>query len=191
MGNMIEYLQTNDKLTIVIPSPVKPIVKYGLAFQGILFLGLSIAFAGVIVYSLNDMGFMAILFASFSVLGVYSGFRYLSRAFHRELIEVTNDKLTVTDKYLFRSYVSVFKISDIQTLNVAGRNNFTSHPLEGKSLDYTGFGVSEKELQYIVEDGVIEIADKNKTKRVGKNLPSWDAEEITKKIKEFTAISMQ
>jgi hypothetical protein len=182
----IKYLETEDKLTIVILPIMKPITKTGIAFMGILAIGLSITFTIVILYSLFDMGFMALVFGSFAAFGFYVGMKYLERAFNKEIIEITKDSITIIDKYLLKKEVKTFMVTEILNLDFVGRNNFTPHPLTGNSVDYTGFGVSEKELQYVIEDGAIEISSKQETKRFGKNIPSWDTEVIMTRVKKFT-----
>lgn len=186
MKESIQYLETEGKLTIVILPLMKPIVKTGLAFIGILVIGLSITFATVILYSLVDMGIMALVFGSFAGFGFYLGSKYLGRAFSKEIIEITTDRITIIDKYLFKKEVKTFSIEEILNIDFVGRNNFTAHPLAGQTVDYTGFGTSEKELQFIIEDGAIEISNQQETKRFGKNIPSWDAEILMARLKKFT-----
>jgi hypothetical protein len=186
MKESIKYLEAEDKLTIVILPLMKPIVKTGLVFIGLLATGLSLTFAVVILYSLVDMGFMALVFGSFSGFGFYLGIKYLDRAFHKETIEITKDSVTIIDKYLFKKEEKTFSTADILNIDFVGRNNFTDHPLAEKTGDYIGFGASEKELQFIIEDGAIEISNQQETKRFGKNIPSWDAETLLTRVKKFT-----
>lgn len=51
---------------------------------------------------------------------------------------------------------------------------------------YAGWGVSEKEVQYVIDDGTIELFYNGATRRFGKNIASWDAEEIISRIERFT-----
>jgi hypothetical protein len=185
MKERIQYSEDNDKLTILILPLMKPIVRTGLAFIGLLVIGLSIIFAGVVLYSLVDMGFMALVFGSFAAFGFYLGIMYVNRAFNKEIVEVTRDSITITDKYLWNKKANTFAIEEIVGLDFVGLNKFTAHPLAGNSIDYTGFGVSETELQFIIEDGAIEIASKQEKRRFGKNVPSWDAEIIVARLMKF------
>jgi hypothetical protein len=186
MSENIQYIETDDKLTIVIFPLMKPIVKTGLAFIGILVIGLSIVFAGVILYSLIDMGIMALVFGVFSAFGFYLGTKYVGRAFNKEIIEITNDRITITDKYLWNKKAKILLLDEILDINYVGRNKFTPHPLTGTSADYTGFGVSEIEVQYIIEDGTMEIIGKQEKHRFGKNVPSWDADVMVTRMVRFT-----
>ena len=186
MTESIKYLETEGKLTIVISPLMKGIIKFGLVFQGVLVIGFSITFTVITLYSLIDMGFWALMFGSFVVFGFYLGIKYLDRAFHKEIIEITKDSVTIIDKYLFKKEVKTFSTTDILNIDFVGRNNFTEHPLTGKTGDYFGFGTSEKELQFVIEDGAIEISSQLETKRFGKNIPSWDAETLMTRVKKFT-----
>jgi hypothetical protein len=101
-------------------------------------------------------------------------YRVCRQAFNKEIIEITKDRITVIDKSLLKKKVKIFIVKEISDFDYVGRNKFTPHPLAGNSVDYTGFGVSEKELQYLIEDGTIEITSKQEKIRFGKNIPSWD-----------------
>ena len=185
MKERIQYFEGKDKLTILILPLMKPIVRTGLAFIGLIVCGLSIVFAGVVLNSLVDMGFMALVFGSFAIFGFYLGTKYINRAFNKEMVEITRGSITITDKYLWNKKANTFAIHEIVGLDFVGRNKFTPHPLAGNSIDYTGFGVSETELQFIIEDGSIEIASKHEKRRFGKNVPSWDEEIIVERLTKF------
>jgi hypothetical protein len=186
MKESIQYLETEDKLTIVILPLMKPIVKTGLAFIGLLAIVLSITFGVVILYSLMWMGFMALVLGSFAAFGFYLGTKYIGRAFNKEIIEITRDRITIINKSLLKKEAKTFSVKEISDLDFVGRNTFTPHPLTGNSVDYTGFGIPEKELQYLIEDGAIEITSKKEKIRFGKNIPSWDAEVVVTRVMKFT-----
>jgi len=52
------------------------------------------------------------------------------------------------------------------------------------SLDYLGFGIAEKEVQYFIESGNLSFFYNGSTFRFGKNVSIEDGEKIIEKIIE-------
>jgi hypothetical protein len=190
---MKETIQCNEsevKLTIEILPSMKTIVRFGLIFKGILIIVSSIFIITAILTTISDMTVASLVLIGMCVLYFIAGRKYLNRVFYKEIIEVNRDKLTIIDKYLTSSATISFPLREISSIGFVGQHNYTRHPLESNTMDITGFGVAEKEVQYVIEDGTIEIYCNGITRRFGKNIASWDAEEIVNKIKKFAGNSL-
>jgi hypothetical protein len=53
-------------------------------------------------------------------------------------------------------------------------------------VDFTGLGTSERELQYLIDDGTIEITTETENLRFGKNMTSWETEEVIEQLEAIT-----
>ena len=186
MKETLKFSSTKEKLTIEINPSMKPIVKLGLAFQGLLITAFSIGFVLFILYQVSEIGIATFAFMGFGIVYFIVGRKYLRRVFCKEIIEITTHEITIIDKYLTTKATRSFLISEISNISFAGQHSYTRHPLAGESTDYTGFGVSEQGIQYLIADGTIEIFCNGGTRRFGKNIASWDAEEIVSRIEKFT-----
>ena len=187
MAKEIKYYKTKDKLIITILPIMKPIIVFGIIFQGIIVIGLSAFFIIIILQSLNQSGFWSIAPISIivSVLYFFVGRAYLNRVFYKQTIEVSKDVFKIIDQYIIYSKDKEYSVNKIEHLHYVGREKFTPHPLANKTLDPTGLSVTENEVQYLIEDGTIEFTYDGSQVRFGKNIPSWDAEEVIDKIEKF------
>src|SRR5262245_15114308 len=157
MEENIRYETDGQTLKIVIPANQKAIVKFGFGLQGIMLLSGGVA---LLVVGLNAIGdsvvsvlVLLLLFVCYYLLAR----SFLRKIFSVEIIEVTKKELTITESFLLSRKTRTYPISDIAHFTFAGKQDFTPHPLEIKSVDATGWGVSETEIQTLIEDGSIQF----------------------------------
>lgn len=106
----------------------------------------------------------------------------LNKLYHKEMILVRNKDITLIDKFFFNSKRRTFDKKKIQNLKYVGRQDFTDHPLDTQGFDHLGFGASEKEIHFFIDEGNIAFLYDGKMVRFGRNV--WDEEgaEIINKI---------
>ncbi|MNE44313.1 hypothetical protein D3C80_1385330 [compost metagenome] len=66
-----------------------------------------------------------------------------------------------------------------------GTIEYTEHPLQNNIVDITGLATTEKELQFLIDEGTMEIVTASEKFRFGKNIPSWEAERIINLVNVF------
>ena len=187
----MQIKESKDKLTIELTPPKSPIARAILIFQVIIFFGLSTYFLIRILSNVRDNLGIAILFFIVVFIGAFLlGKKFFRAASHTEILEITTKQLVLIDKYIFSTEIATFSIPKISHLEFVGEEQFTKHPLEGDSLDYTGLGVRERAIQSFIADGTIEILYNGRARRFGKNIPSWESEEIITRIKKFTGSNL-
>lgn len=186
MEENLKFTETNTQLKIEIIPVIKPIEKIVFILKTVFYAGIGIGFMAVLIFQMKDLGFM--LIGLFAVVAVYFlvGRTYFNNTFYKEIIEVTKDDIKVIDQYLFAKKIRVFPIAEIAHIGFIGQRQYTRHPLDGDNMDFNGFATMEREMQYLIKDGTIEIFYNGAGRRFGKNLPSWDAEEVIKRIAAFT-----
>lgn len=141
MTKPILYTETTDKLTIQIFPSMKPIVKFGLALQGISIIAFSIGYTIFILSMIQSFGIASLAMIVGAIIYYIIGRMYIRRVFYQEVIEVTKEELTVMDKYPGSTVMKQYPLPEIFDLGFAGQRPFTEHPLTGKSTDYLGWGV--------------------------------------------------
>ena len=109
----------------------------------------------------------------------------IRRITHQEIITVDATSLSLTDKHLFGKKKRSFKLEHIGQISTAGVENFTPHPLEGNYADI-GFRGREGMVRYLITDGNIVMSYGKRSIQFGKNVPSWDVEEIIEAIERYT-----
>ncbi|MCE3259503.1 MAG: hypothetical protein K0S12_1144 [Bacteroidetes bacterium] len=173
---------------IEIKPSVSQVIKAGLAFQGFLILLLGLAGLGFTVYLLMEMPPVGIFTFLATILYLVLAKRYLGKVFYKEFILVSRDRIVIIHKTWWEEKKHEFDIKDVLFFSFAGYFEYTKHPLDNKIVDFTGLGVGERELQFIIDEGTLEIETAEKVIRFGKEVPSWDAEEIIKEAETHAGV---
>jgi hypothetical protein len=129
--------------------------------------------------------FLLIMETIFLIIVILASRTYFASIFMSEHIIVDCHKLSYKKTVLFFTKTIVFPIDKPISIKHIGRQKFTKHPLDSGTIDYTGLGTAERELQYLIKDGTMELTG-GKTKLIfGREISTWDAEVIISKIHKF------
>ncbi len=181
----LKFTETDSRLTIEIIPLIKPIEKIVFIFKTLFYVGIALGCLALIIFQYKDFNLVVLYFFGVLILYFLAGRNYFNNTFYKEIIEVTKDDMKVIDQYLFAEKIRIYPIAEIAHIGFVGQRKYTRHPLDGDSMDFNGFATMEKEMQYLIKDGTIEIFYNGAGRRFGKNLPSWDAEEIIQRITAF------
>ena len=121
----------------------------------------------------------------FAGLCVFAARAFIRRLTQEEELTIDHADLTLTDKYLLGVKKRKFQLVHVKEIFFAGGENFTPHPLDGNYADI-GFRGREALVQYAIADGNIMLLYGKRQIRFGRNVPSWDAEEIVAAIEKYT-----
>jgi len=103
-----------------------------------------------------------------------------------EAIEIKRDSISIFDRYMFRKKSVVFNLSDVVSITYVGYGDL---PKAADRFTHFDNGDSEEKESAISDDaekGNIIIQTKDGQHRFGKEVPSWDADEIIVAIEKFT-----
>lgn len=182
---MKEAIAAQEELRIDFQKSIKPILKNVFLFNGcLLFCTIPLLF-----FIISQTWEYAPIFTFFAIGGVIITFivakKYHANALYREYIIVNTQKLTVVNQTGSNTKKKVFEIDAIKKLAFVGTIDYTDHPLKNDIIDITGVVTTEKELQFLIDEGTMEITTANESFRFGKNIPSWEAERIIHLVKDF------
>lgn len=187
MSSMFTITQTDEKLKIEIRPPMKFSVKLMLVMEGI---GYTLGAFLLAAFSLqvSDDGLLEALYiGAIGMLYLFVSRKYINRVFSREVVEITHTQLSLLETNFSGSkQLATYPLNDSLSIRYAGQREYTPHPMHSQTLDITGLSMTEKEVQYLIEDGTLEVDDGTKTFRFGKNLASWDAEELITLLETFS-----
>ncbi len=172
--------------TIILKNKQNNNVYFGLIFYGFIHLSLLILFV-FIIRTLIDNPVYLVCYAIIA-LGIvfYLSRNYFKNVIISESIVVDTNNLKVICKTALGERTSTFNLDDILYFSFAGYQEFTNHTMDSKVFDITGLGVGEKQLQYLIAEGTIEIETAKTKHRFGKNLASWDVQELIDQIEALT-----
>ncbi len=175
----------SDSITIELNTETRSILKIGFVVRAcvILFFVIGVALFGLYIFKDSIIGAIICFIIVFILFRIF--FKMLNAAFFKEYLIVTKDSITVVLKNLSTVKKSVVKLNSILYFGFADQY-YTKHPLDNTIVDFTGLAAREKELQYVIDEGNIKIETEAKSIKFGKNMPSWDVEELVEKIEGFT-----
>lgn len=172
-------------LRIHIKPSVKRIIKGVLSLRGFLMLLIGIGALHTGITFLNESLLVSIIcFAAF-VFFVLLAVKFLEQVFYSEFLLLDQAGITVVLKTFLREKQTYFQLSSITRLGFAGQVAYTHNAMHNPVFDITGLEASEKELQYVIDDGTLTIESAEKNLRFGKNMNSWDAEDIINQIEKY------
>jgi hypothetical protein len=169
-------------LKIQLKSSQKPIITIVLGlcfFMLLLYAGIYLAAFLVELRNLFLISLISVVGGIIYFLAARAIFRAI---FQTESIEIDQEALQVTIQNGFRKTVHIFKVNEIKSFGYAGQIIYTQHPLELETFDVTGLGATEKQMQYIIDEGNLEIETEETILRFGKYVTEWDAEEAISQL---------
>jgi len=174
-----------EEFKVDLRAPVKPVIRAGLIFQGVLFVLMlpALVIMGMQIY--RDLPLLSLLPFGGCIFFFFIARRYLGNVFFKEYLLLTPETISVVQRRLGDETRVDFAVDDIKYFSFAGFREYTSHPMDNKVVDFTGLGTTERELQFLIDDGTIEIETSDKAFRFGKNVPSWEAEEVIAAVEGY------
>ncbi len=174
------------KARIKVNSGSRSIVKLGFMFKATLILFLVTGCITFGVSAAKSSLLACVLLVSLGLFFFYVFFKMLDAAFFSEEIILGESEIKYLKKTITGYDEKTFLFSEIKSLGFAGYQAYTAHPMDNPTIDFTGLGAGERELQYVIDAGTLEIVTDAGAFRFGKNLPSWEAEEVIAKLQEIT-----
>ena len=183
---------TNPRLTIDLTakSKWKWIARFGLLMQGLCLLALISLFAYV-----TYLAFVAGIIFGMIVTGLMLFLLYLFKRFIElnsffEQVIVSSNDLTISIKSMVSKKTTTIPLKDIEYFGPVTAdfyNDQHSPFIQTYVMDRTNLGVYH-ERQNLVDNGGMEIRTAKKKIRFGKNMVSWDVENIVRQVESHTGI---
>ena len=166
---------TNGTL-FILEKPFDPRSKW-------LFVFYCIAFFALVSWYFSSIGTAIdltslLLFAAIVAGYIIAGYRVASNASRTETILVTSTTLEITQRSWFFRKTRKYNIDDIEEFRFIERPSLTAHPLGGVTFDYLGFQTAQQVINEMYGENRIAFYYNGDTISFGKNLYSWDYEEL-------------
>ena len=166
---------TNGTLFIV-EKPFDPRSKWLFAFYCIAFFALLSWYFGVIF---TRVDLTSILLLVTIVAGyIIAGYRFATNASRTSTILVTPCTIEFTEQCWFYKRKKKYDIAGISGFRYIERPVLTPHPLAGISFDYLGFQTAQQAINALYGDNRIAFDYNRETISFGKELYSWDFEDL-------------
>lgn len=177
---------SDKSLTIDLRPGTKSIIKFGFAFQGFLIMIVLVGFVFLAFQLVSDIPLLSLILVAIAIFFIFIAKQYLGNAFYKEQITINDGKLIISYRSFLKEKIHEFDLNEIKYLSHAGTHEYTDHPMNNDIVDFTGLGTTERELQFLIDEGTLEIETEDEVLRFGKNMSSWDAEEAIAQIEKHT-----
>jgi hypothetical protein len=184
-------MERNDEIQIDIKPVISPIIKIGLWFQGILIFLIAPVLIYIGLRDISEITFFAVILLGGGILFLFVGKKYLDNVYYKEQITLRPTTLTISIKKIGSLKEYNIDVTEIQYFGFVGDHEYTEHPMDNNVVDFTGLATTERELQFVISNGNIEIESEDEILRFGKNVPSWDAEEIVSKVERYYSLKFK
>lgn len=172
-------------LRINLQPKIKPIIKAVLSLRGFLMLLIGLGALHTGITFLKESILVALIcFAAF-VLFVILAKKFLEQVFYHEYLLLMSNGITLYYKTFLQEKETFFEKENIKQFGFAGQVPYTHNAMHNPVFDITGLEASEKEMQYVIDKGTLEIETNDLKHRFGKNMASWDAEEIIAQVEQY------
>ena len=183
MDEAIKFNETPSKLTIVVAKTQSAEGEHARGFFGWLLLMMTVVFMYVFFARLEHWTIGYIIFAAVLLFLFIIGCRLAEKVFHKEVVEVTPDTLSIIDKYLVTEKRKTLALSNISNILLAEDHRYA--PKANQTYDEYIHG-SQINLNDLPIGGTLDIFYGEKIVNFAKNVTRWDAEEIIIRINAFT-----
>ena len=183
----MEKKTVSNGTLFILEKPFETRSKWLFAFYSIAFFALLSWYFGEI-FTKADL--TSILLLATVVIGyVIAGYRFAAKASRMETLLVTSNTLEITEKGWLHGRKKKFDIAKISGLRFIEKPILTAHPLAGLSYDYLGFQTTQQVINEMYGDNRIAFDYNGTTISFGKNLYSWDYEELLSTIYPILTIT--
>jgi hypothetical protein len=174
--NFLEKKTVKNGTLFILEKPFETRSKWLFAFYSIAFFALLSWYFGEI-FGRADLTSILLL-ATVVVAYMTAGYRFAAKASRMETLLVTPNSIELTEKAWFHKKRKKFDISKISGLRFVEKPVLTAHPLAGVTFDYLGFQTTQQVINEMYGDNRIAFEYNGQTVSFGKNLYSWDYDDL-------------
>lgn len=178
---MIRYFFGENNLLIDLGNRIDRRIRFIYWIEFLITTGLATIFL-LQSFSLEQSWVHAVASVGVALLYLLASYRFFSRMFYREQIQVSGQHFSIIRKTPFRSTIVHYDWKKMGVLQYKGKDAKTDHPLKGKSFDYFGFDTQERLVQELHHEGNMCFEYNGVLVRFARGLYSWHAEEVVRMI---------
>ena len=172
----MEKKTVSNGTLFILEKPFESRSKWLFAFYSIAFFALLSWYFGEIF---TKVDLTSILLLATVVTGyIIAGYRFAAKASRMETLLVTSNTLELIEQGWFHRRKKKFDKAKISGLRFVEKPVLTAHPLAGLTFDYLGFQTTQQVINEMYGDNRIAFDYNGTTISFGKNLYSWDYEEL-------------
>jgi hypothetical protein len=128
---------------------------------------------------------------SSALIYILASYRFLSRIFFTEKLQVSAKSISIIQRTLFYKHIRSYSWQSMGPLHYIGKPAKTDHPLKGRSFDYFGFETQEHLIQSLHHNGNLYFYCDGEEILFARGVYSWDAEKMISMIKLYVGSSLR
>jgi hypothetical protein len=172
----LEKKTVRNGTLFILEKPFESRSKWLFTFYSIAFFALLSWYFGEIFAKVDLTSIL--LLATVVTAYLIAGYRFASKASRMETLLVTSNSVELIEKGWFHKKKKKFDIKKISNLRFVEKPVLSPHPLAGLTFDYLGFQTTQQVINEMYGDNRIAFDYNGATISFGKNLYSWDYEDL-------------
>jgi hypothetical protein len=177
---------SNDGKIIKLSAPLSNRVKILDLFYALMFLAATIIF-GYMFVTQWSLSISATIISGLAVFAFAIAFyRFFNKATETEKLFVKKNRLEIVNAGFLKMKRKSFIVNEISDLKFNEKEKFEPHPLKGETFDYLGFQTDQQVIQDLHSEGRVSFNYRGSLHRFGKELASWEFNELEDLIYELT-----
>ena len=104
--------------------------------------------------------------------------KFFRRATAIEELFINKEQLQIINRTFLKTSVQSFEPKEISNFRFLDKEKWEPHPLNGQTFDYLGFQGQQEVIADLVSEGRISFDYKGRQYRFGKELYSWDFDQL-------------
>jgi hypothetical protein len=176
----------DDGKIIKLSAPLGNRAKILDLFYALMFLAAAIIF-GYMLFTQWNLSITSTIISGAAVVAFAIAFyRFFNKATETEKLFVRKNRLDIVNTGFLKMERKAFIVNEISNLKFNEKEKFEPHPLKGETFDYLGFQTDQQVIQDLYSEGRVSFNYRGSLYRFGKELASWEFNELEGLIYELT-----
>lgn len=179
MSNHIFYSEENGVLRITIKPALKMIIRIIYTGLIVLLVGSLLVSSWLIYQNGADLSLIGLFTLAWLFIIFFVFRKLLNRLYYSDVIELSKAELQLIRKKLFVAKSNTIPLSEIKHIYY---HDWATH---SGGYDVTGLHFAQSEVDFTIATGKLVIETRSGVFYLGKDISSWDGEELLQRIEAF------
>ena len=152
----------------------------------VMFIVGAFGFCSLLITGWNDSIGATIVATLMIIACLIAFYRFINKATEAEKLFVLQDRLEIISSSFLKESKNTYLAEGISDFKFLENDKYEPHPLKGETYDYLGFQTEQHVLHDLHHEGRVSFIYEGRQVRFGKELASWDFNELEVLFYEIT-----
>jgi hypothetical protein len=186
MKTLIKVQDYNNGKLISISTPFSNRKKLLDFVYAVMFIVGAFGFCSLLLTRWNDSIGASIVAILMIIACLIAFYRFINKATEAEKLFIIQDRLEIISSSFLKNFKKTFLVEGISDFKFLENERYEPHPLKGETYDYLGFQTEQQVIHDMYNEGRVSFIYEGRRVRFGKELASWDFNELEVLLYEVT-----